>query len=130
MIEGVFLDLAHEWRTDADALERRGDSRGAAMLRDLAGEVVEACGRWERQELTIGEASEQSGYSERRLRELLADGTIPNAGRKHAPRIRRGDLPLKPTRAASTDYDPQADAQDLLGRMREPRLTLPPEDQP
>jgi hypothetical protein len=46
--------------------------------------------------LTVPEAARESGYSADRLKELIREGKIPNAGRKHAPRIRRGDLPRKP----------------------------------
>jgi hypothetical protein len=69
--------VAHALRVVADELE--------AALREAAGE-----------ELNLREASRESGYSERRLRELVASGTIPNQGAKGRPRLRRSDLPSKP----------------------------------
>jgi hypothetical protein len=36
-----------------------------------------------------------SGYSADYLGRMLRSGSIPNAGRPHAPRIRRADLPRK-----------------------------------
>lgn len=66
--------------------------------------------------LTLSSAAEESGYSERRLRELLASGGIPQAGRKGAPRIRRSDLPKRKAMATST-YNPVADARRLAGKL-------------
>lgn len=46
--------------------------------------------------LSLSEAARESGYSVDRLQKLVAQGTIPNAGRKGKPAIRRRDLPRKP----------------------------------
>ena len=43
--------------------------------------------------LTLDEAAARSGYSPSHLGRLVRQGTIPNAGRAHAPRIRARDLP-------------------------------------
>lgn len=43
----------------------------------------------------LTEAAELSGYSADHLGKLVREGTIPNAGRPGAPRIRRGDLPKR-----------------------------------
>jgi hypothetical protein len=47
----------------------------------------------------------------------LAAGTIPNAGRKGKPRIRRGDLPKKATRTVSA-YDVDRDARAIASPGR------------
>lgn len=94
---------AYAWRRAADAIEQ--------AVREAADEL-----------LTLEQAAELSGYSAERLRHLIADGAIPQAGRKGAPRIRRGDVPRKAgkARAGATagpqGYDPTADALSLLGR--------------
>jgi hypothetical protein len=45
--------------------------------------------------LTLSEASAISGYSAEHLGRLIRKGSIPNAGRENAPRIRLRDLPVK-----------------------------------
>ena len=67
---------AHAYRTAAADL--------SAARRALADEV-----------LTLDEAAEASGYSKDHLERLIRDGKIPNAGRLHAPRIRRHDVPRR-----------------------------------
>ena len=46
--------------------------------------------------LTLQEAADESGYSTDHIGRLIREGKIPNAGRPGAPRIARGDLPIKP----------------------------------
>lgn len=50
------------------------------------------------------------------LRHLVRQEKIPNAGKKGAPRIRRGDLPRKPGKTAASAYDPNADAMRLTNK--------------
>ena len=71
----------------------------------------------EDEELTLADSAIASGYSKRRLSELIADGTIPNVGRKGAPRIRRADLPRK-AKAPSNGFDAGAEASSILGARR------------
>ncbi len=66
--------------------------------------------------LTLAQAASESGYSERRLREMIDEDSLPNAGRKGAPRIRRADLPRKPG-AKAGDFDATAEAARLVGRI-------------
>jgi hypothetical protein len=72
--------------------------------------------------LTLGEAVRESGYSERRLRELVSEGRLENAGRHGAPRFRRDALPRKRTSSGSpgAEYDPVADARALVRKMAAP----------
>ena len=71
--------------------------------------------------LSLSEAAAESGYSKRRLRELLTEGKVPNQGERGRPRILRADLPLKAGRnrngKRSVGYDPLKDARSLAGRM-------------
>jgi len=46
--------------------------------------------------LTLAKAAAISGYSEDHLGRLVKVGTLANYGRKHAPLVRRSDLPRKP----------------------------------
>lgn len=116
----TLLALSESWRQRATELRTWADAEGAARsLEACAAELEAAVTAARDQELTLAEASTESGYSERRLRELVSEGAIPNAGRKGRPRIRRGDLPRKPggRPAESPGYDVGADALDLVSRM-------------
>jgi hypothetical protein len=48
--------------------------------------------------LTLTDGPVESGYSAEYLGALIRQGKIQNAGRPHAPRIRRQDLPRKASR--------------------------------
>ena len=108
--------LPTAWRARADDL--RPYAAPAAIAWERAADELEAALAAEADELlTLAEAAAESGYSDRRLRELIADGTIPQAGRKGAPRIRRGDLPRRAGRTeAAGGYDAAADARALAAR--------------
>lgn len=108
-------ELARSWLNDADTLDRYADERGAELCRMHARELREALREGLDEPLTLSEAAELSGYSEDHLRHLVAGGTVPNAGRKGAPRIRRGDVPVKPghTRSVASG-DAEEDAEDIL----------------
>lgn len=88
--------LAEEWEEEADLLRRRGAPQQAEALESAAEDLCRRLQEWGGQPLTVAEAAEESEYSERRLRELLSEETLPNAGEDGAPRIRRRDLPAKP----------------------------------
>ena len=114
------LRLATEWRERAQRLREWGGGEGCALAWEgAAGELEMAVREAADEALTLREAAAESGYSERRLRELLAEGEIPQAGRKGAPRIRRADLPRKRKSGLSGGggYDPDADAEELAELM-------------
>jgi hypothetical protein len=113
-----FNSLAEVWRADADILERRGDQRGAALLRQVANELMEQVEGWQSESLTLREAAQESGYSIDRISELVLKGVVPNAGRKGKPRVRRGDLPRKAVRreAAVASSGSNPDIGDALFR--------------
>ena len=87
--------LAARWRTDADTLRRRGAPHHAEALVSCAEELEASCRERDETLLKLSEASRLSGYSSGHLGRMVRDGTIPNAGRPNAPRIRRKDLPRK-----------------------------------
>jgi hypothetical protein len=110
-------DLPSRWRLQADQLERFAPA-AATAFRDAAAEL-EAALRAEADELlSLSEAAELSGYSVDHLRHLVADGAIPQAGRRGKPKVRRGDLPKRAGKCASSTYDPAADAMSLVGRRK------------
>lgn len=87
-----------------------------AILTDL--ETIRNTGG--RELLSLREAATLSRYSVDHLARLIREGSIPNAGRKGAPRIRRQDLPRRPRadlpHGSSNAYDPAADARSLISR--------------
>ncbi len=84
------------WHGMANQLRQLGADPQAKVLERCASQLQEALQEQEGELLTLTEASKESGYSADHLGRLIKDGKIPNAGRKGAPRIRRGDLPIKP----------------------------------
>ena len=110
-------DLAGKWLEEAETLERYRDERGASLCRMHAAEVRASLANQESEVLTLAQASGESGYSKDHLRHLISDGTIPDAGRKNAPRIIRRDLPVKPGKPSSGGFDPDKEAQKIAGRI-------------
>ena len=106
--------LADQWEADAKKL-REYDQESVAKVAELhAYQLREALRTAGDEPLTLAEAAAESGYSRRRLRERIAEGSVPNAGRKGAPRIRRADLPRK-AGAASNGFDAGAEARAIMG---------------
>lgn len=87
--------LADSWREDAERFREYGAETLATACERHADDLEDSLREWVLEPLTVADAADESGYSERRLRELLSDGTLPNAGRAGAPRIRRCHLPAK-----------------------------------
>ena len=104
-------ELPAAWRSRAVQLEPYSTA-AAEAFRTAAGELDAALRETADAELTLDEAAADSGYSKRRLREMIASGTLPNAGRKGAPRLRRGDLPRKPR--SDDRFDAWAEVREIL----------------
>ena len=102
--------LAERWLSAAGTLEAALDERGASLFRLHATELQEALRESGDEVLTLQRAAAESGYSESRLRHLIADGTIPQAGERGRPRIRRGDLPSKRPKANQATSKSEVDA--------------------
>lgn len=68
--------------------------------------------------LTLSEAAEESGYSQDHLRRLIREGKLTNAGRHHAPLVRRADLPRKPghLRSGRTGINNAAPSREQIVR--------------
>lgn len=110
-------NLAASWRARAEDLERFAPS-AAEAFRACAEELEQEIRARADQLVDQAEAARLSGLSTRRIRDLEAGGHLRNFGRKGAPRYRVGDLPVRrgPDRQGG-GYDPEADADELLGRM-------------
>ena len=113
--------LAGRWLEEAETLARYRDTRGSEVCRLHAAEVRAALASHEKDVLTLAEAAEASGYSTDHLRHLVAEGSVPNAGKRGNPGIRRADLPKKPgkRRGADSGFDPDEEARKIAGRIGE-----------
>jgi hypothetical protein len=87
--------LAAAWRDRAAELRRYGAEPQAVTLEAAADELDASLRAAADTALTLTEAARESGYAPRTLRQMVAEGRLPNAGRRNAPRIRRADLPRR-----------------------------------
>lgn len=79
-----------------DQLRQFGAEEAAGGAQEALDRVAEEIRDGLDDKLTIQQAADATGYSADSLRRHVREGTIPNAGEKHAPRIRRRDLPRRP----------------------------------
>src|SRR5690348_1169996 len=89
-------DLLRAWNERADYLHAYGDPNAARLWRTAAVELERALKEFGAEPLTLADAAQLTGYSPDYIRKQIAAGDLPNAGRKNAPRVRRGDLKAKP----------------------------------
>src|SRR5438034_10491078 len=104
-MEGFIAPFATELRARAVLLRDHGAAEAAAACEASAGALEQAFRDWWLADLTVSEASLESGYSSDRLRELVREGRLPDQrppGSGGQIRIRRGDLPRRPRRTAPT----------------------------
>lgn len=113
--------LLAEWRQRADLFKGYGATEIAATLIRVASELESALEADDNALLTLPMAAAASGYSADHLGRLIRQGTLPNAGRRNAPRIRACELPQKvPLRcrtAALAEGRPRSDVSSVRGRM-------------
>lgn len=96
-------ELAEGWREEASILRKRGVMSNAETLASCADELEAGLREWEYEELTLEDAARESNYSYSRLQRLVADERLPNAGERGSPKVRRKDLPCRPSRREVTD---------------------------
>ncbi len=116
-------ELVAKWEERAKELRRlHAHVDGAVLCEEALKDFTEVLESEERELLSLRDAAALSGYSEDHLSRLIRDGTVPNAGRRGAPRVRRGDLPKRAgSRVAASragTYDPVADARKLGNRRK------------
>lgn len=93
----VLEKLIVDWQAEAKTLrERFGLEDLARNTESHAEDLRNALQAMFTEVLTLDQAAHRSGYSKAHLRALLANGTLAQAGRKGAPRIYAGQLPIKP----------------------------------
>lgn len=84
--------LAETWQGEADLLRRRGAPRQADALESAAEELEDRLREWSLELLSLEEAAREAGLAYDTVQRKVADGELPNAGEKGAPRVRRADL--------------------------------------
>ena len=91
-------ELLSRWLHRADEFRQYGVMvDGARLISALVSDLEVVFREEEAEVLTLAEAARISGYSVDHLGRLLRAGALANAGSKHRPRVRRGDLPCKPS---------------------------------
>lgn len=105
--------LCAGWRDRAEFLRSVKAEGQATVFEQCAADLEAAARRWNDELLSPDQAAQESGYSTRRLRELVDEGTLPNHGRKGAPLYRRSEIPQKAGRSLSVD----AAAERFLERL-------------
>lgn len=112
-IGAIIATLPDSWRTRAALFERHGATEAARTLTVVADELEAAMRAEATDTLTLEDAHRVSGYTADRLGRMIRNGTLANVGRKHAPRVRRGDLPCKPGAASASLPAPLDDCTTL-----------------
>ena len=87
--------LIAKWRQETEILRQNGALGSAQVKVRDANELEEVVRAAEFEMLTLMKAAQESGYAYSTLQQRVADGSIPNAGTKSKPRIRRCDVPRK-----------------------------------
>ena len=107
--------LAARWRAEADILRRRGAVAQAEALESCAIELEEYERERALEALTLEQAETESGYSYSALEKMIRRGELLNIGKRGSPRVRRGDLPKKPTRPGPQGSRIPEIAEQVLG---------------
>jgi len=110
-------DLPGIWRETARILQAWLGNEGSVQALHYAADQLEHSLRLAvDQVLTLPQAAAESGYSADHLARLVREQPALNAGRKHAPRIRRRDLPRKPGKNGLANGKRSRDRGDRLFR--------------
>jgi hypothetical protein len=101
-------EFVAKWTNEAEAMRQRGVLVNGALLLEEILRDFDAVTRGRANDLlTLADAAVESGYAAEYLGALIRKGQIQNAGRPHAPRIRRQDLPRKPSRLLDPPASPK-----------------------
>jgi hypothetical protein len=84
-----------------DYARTRAMVSGEVIAEEVLHDLATLCQREDNEAITLQEASVWSGYSSRHIGRLIREGKLDNVGRPNAPRVRRGQLPMKPGRLTS-----------------------------
>ena len=117
----LYEGLKQRWEARREDFQRLGVMLDGVKACDLVLDDLEALQHVE-DDVTVNLqlGASLSGYSADHLGRLVRQGTVPNAGRPSAPRIRMADLPRKPVKQQPkiSRYDPDTDARTLVSRRK------------
>jgi hypothetical protein len=91
-------ELVRGWREQAARYDRDGLTSAARLLERVADDLAAALRAESDTVVSLADGARLSGYAADSLGRMIRDGRLSNYGRKHAPKVRIGDLPLRPTR--------------------------------
>jgi hypothetical protein len=116
-----FLKRWHARRDEFTRVDAVVD--GAKLLDEILADASRVFAGESELTLTLDAAARSSGYSKEHLARLVRNGTIPNAGRRGAPRIAVHDVPARTLArplglTARGQYNPSADARAIRQRLR------------
>lgn len=89
--------LLDRWAADEERFRTYGQDATADVIARCRADLA---GWWQErmyEGITLEEGAAYSGLSPGTIGNKVRAGEIPNVGRKHAPRVRRCDLPAKPS---------------------------------
>jgi hypothetical protein len=116
-VDRLISRVTARWRSETEILHRRGADEQAAVLESCASELQDEGRLFSLESLSLGQAEAESGFSYSALQKMVSEGTIPNVGKKGAPRVRRGDLPKKPGADKEANHgEPTLATRVLVGR--------------
>ncbi|NUQ20513.1 MAG: hypothetical protein HOQ09_06090 [Gemmatimonadaceae bacterium] len=104
----------------AELRESFADESRARALEWAVARMERALVERDGEALTLAQAARRSGYTAGHLARLIRAGRLLSIGRRGAPRVRAGDLPIRAARRVAPlhrlGYDPIADARTLSSR--------------
>ena len=103
-------DLPTTWRAKAELLREHGADGHAKAIERCANELDERDAKRDAEPLTLTQAVQWSGFSEKQIRRLIHQGDLEDVGNGQV-RVRRGDLP----RHARSRREPSLAARRALG---------------
>lgn len=110
--------LPEAWRAYAEDNRQILTREAAGAIERCANELERAWAAYWDEPLPLKNAAAESGYDPDSLGRVLRERPELNVGRKHAPRIRRKDLPRHPgTRSASAAGDNLSSLDQFTSRV-------------
>jgi len=120
----ISRDILDRWTKRRDELRKLHATVDGAVICDEILADLDALQRADDADLlTLAQAATASGYCADHLGRLIKAGTLTNYGRRHAPRVRRSDLPRKPgylpsNAAGTTIEDPRRVALSAIRSIK------------
>ena len=109
-------DLPAAWRERAVLMREDAVECVAGVYERCADQLVAALAQADEEPLTLRQAAEETGYSQRHLRRLGEGGTLPNSGTPATPRLTRTHLPRKPGHGIAPHVPPAASSITQVAR--------------